>query len=169
MDRIQGFSLIELLVAVALILIMSASAVPLLSGAFRGSAVFAAQRDVAGQIRSARLAAVTSNRTMQVRFSCPAAGQYRTIEITGDVTIDNDTARCSYPWPDTDPTTPPSLDGPIMGLPEGISFGTTQDLQISTTGLITPLSGSSPATIQVRYDSITRQITVSAAGRIQTP
>jgi prepilin-type N-terminal cleavage/methylation domain-containing protein len=169
LQRIQGFSMIELLVVVALIALMSAMAVPLMSGASRRAAAFAAQREVAGQIRSARLAAVTGNRTMQVRFSCPAAGEYRVIEMTGDATIDSDTARCWYPWPDTDSTVLPNLDGPVVRLPDGISFGTSQNLQISTTGFITPLSGSSPATIQVTDGFITRQVTASSAGRIRTP
>lgn len=165
----DGFSLVELLIAAAVVLIMSASAVPLLSGASRRSAAFSAQRDVAGQIRSARMAAITGNRTMQVRFACPAAGQYRVLEITGDTTIDNDTARCSYPWPDPDTTALPNLDGPPMRLPEGISFGATQNIEISTAGLMAPLSGSAPATIQVTDGSTTLQVTASTAGRIQTP
>ena len=169
MRGIRGFSMIELLVTVALVMIASAAAVPLLSGASRRSASFAAQRDVAGQIRTARLAAVTGNKVMQVRFGCPATGQYRVIEITGDATIDADTARCSYPWPDPDAAALPNLDGPIMRLPEGISFGTTQNLAVSTTGQISQLSGSMPVTIQVTNGSTIRQITASAAGRIQTP
>ena len=165
----HGFTLVELLITVALISVMTATAVPVMSGAFRRSAVFAAQRDIAGQIRTARLSAVTANKVMQVRFGCPAAGQYRIIEVTGDATIDADTARCSYPWPDADSTVLPNLDGPVVRLPEGVSFGTTQNVSISTRGLVTPMSGSSPATIQVTYGSSTFQVTVSAAGRIQTP
>jgi prepilin-type N-terminal cleavage/methylation domain-containing protein len=165
----HGFSLVELLFTVAIIAIMSALALPVLSGASRRSALAAAQREVAGQIRSARFAAVTANRTMHVRFNCPATGQYRVLEITGDTSIDGDTNRCSYLWPDPDPAVLPNLDGPIMQLPEGITFSATQNLQIGTTGTITPLSGSSPATIQVADGSVTRQVTASAAGRVQAP
>ena len=169
-SRNNGFSMVELLITVALITIASAAAVPLLSGASRKSALFAAQRDIAGQIRTARLSAVTANKVMQVRFGCPAAGQYRAIEITGDSTIDTDLARCSYAWPDSNGTALPNLDGPIMTLPDGISFGSTQNISISTRGVISALSGGLPATIEVSDGSSTvRQITASAAGRIQTP
>ena len=163
--------MIELLVTVALVMIASAVAVPLLSGASRRSAGFAAQRGVAGQIRTARLSAVTGNKTMRVIFGCPAAGQYRVIEWTGTPAIDNlsGAVRCAYPWPDQDANALPSLDGPIMRLPEGISFGTTQNLEINTRGQIIQLSGCLPVTIQVTDGSTTRQITASAAGRIQTP
>jgi prepilin-type N-terminal cleavage/methylation domain-containing protein len=168
-QKTRGFSMIELLITVALISLMSAMAVPLMSGARRRSAVFAAQRDVASQIRTARLSAVTANKVMEVRFGCPDATRYRVIEITGDATIDADTARCSYPWPDFDSTVLPNLDGPIVQLPDGVTFGTTQNLSISTRGLITPLTGSTPATIQVTDGSNTFQVTASAAGRIRTP
>lgn len=167
-QKTRGFSLVELLITVALISIMSAMAMPLMSGARRRSQVFAAQRDVASQIRTARLSAVTGNKVMQVRFGCPTTTTYRVIEITGNTTIDNDATRCSYPWPDFN-TALPNLDGPIVHLPEGVSFGTTQNVSISTRGLITPLSGSSPATIQVTDGSSTFSVTASAAGRIRTP
>ena len=162
--------MVELLMTVALVTIISAAAAPLFSGASRRSKQFSAQREVAGQIRTARLSAVTGNKVMQVRFGCPAAGQYRVLEVTGDVTIDSDAARCSYPWPDANGNALPNLDGPVMRLPEGISFGTTQNVEISTRGVITALSGGLPATIQISDGSSTiRQVTASASGRIQTP
>jgi type II secretory pathway pseudopilin PulG len=164
--------MIELLMTVALVTIASAAAVPLLSGAMRKSGLFGAQRDVAGQIRTARLSAVTGNKKMRVLFGCPAAGEYRVIEVTGLAAIDtaSDAVRCAYPWPpDNDSATLPNLDGPRMRLPEGISFGATQNLEVSTTGTITALSGSVPAQIQVTDGSTTRTIYASASGRIQAP
>ena len=163
--------MVELLITVALVTIASAAAVPLLSGASRRSGLFAAQREVAGQIRTARLSAVTGNKKMRVLFGCPAAGEYRVVEVTGDPAIDTaaDATRCAYPWPDPDSATLPNLDGPRMTLPEGISFGATQNLEVSTLGKVTQLSGSLPVTIQVTDGSTTLQITASAAGRIQTP
>ena len=162
--------MIELLVTVAIVALMSAMAVPVMSGARRRAAVAAAQREVAGQIRAARFAAITSNKIMRVRFACPAAGQYRVIELTGVSSIDTDSNRCSYPWqPDSDPATVPNFDGPIMNLPEGVSFAATQNLEISTRGIVTVTTGSLPGTIQVTDGSSTFTITASASGRIQTP
>ena len=164
----RGFSLVELLITVALIGIMAAMSIPVLSGARRRAAVYSAQRDVAAQIRTARFSAVTGNKVMQVRFNCPSTGQYRVIEVTGNTTIDNDTARCSYPWPDFDSTTLPNSDGPVVLLPEGVSFGSTQNLSIDTRGQISPLTGASPATIQVTDGATTSQVTAATSGRIRT-
>lgn len=161
--------MVELLIVLGMVGVLAATAVPLMSGAFRRSVSMGAGRDIAGQIRSARLAAVTTNRAMRVRFNCPAAGQYRVLELTGNAAIDNDVNRCTYEYPDTNPNAAPNLDGPIMYLPDGISFSATQDLQISTAGLITPLTGATPAVIRVTDGSFARQIAVSTAGRIQGP
>ena len=165
----RGFSLVELLITVALIGIMGAMTVPLLTGARRRSLVYSAQRDVASQIRTARYSAVTGNKVMQVRFNCPSTGQYRVIEVTGTSSIDNDTTRCSYPWPDFDSSTLPNSDGPIVQLPDGVSFSATQNVSISTRGIITPVTGSTPATIQVTDGSNTRSVTAANSGRVQTP
>ena len=164
-----GFSMVDLLVVLGMVGVLAGVAAPLMSGAFRRSVSMGAGRHIAGQIRSARLAAVTANRPMRVRFNCPAAGQYRVLEVTGDGAIDNDANRCSYPYPDTDPNAAPNLDGPIMYLPDGITFSATQDLQISTAGLITPMTGGTPAQIGVTDGLFARQLTVSTAGRIQGP
>lgn len=159
----------ELLITVAIIGIMGAMTVPALTGARRRAVVYSAQRDVAAQIRTARFSAVTSNKSMQVRFNCPATGQYRVIEVTGDGTIDTASNRCSYPWPDFDSNALPNSDGPIVQLPDGVSFSATQNLAIDTRGQITVLSGSLPATIQVTDGSNTRSVTAASSGRVQTP
>jgi prepilin-type N-terminal cleavage/methylation domain-containing protein len=164
----RGFSLVELLITVALIGIMGAMTVPVLSGARRKAVLYSAQRDIAAQIRTARYSAVTGNKVMRVRFNCPSAGRYRVIEVTGNPTIDNDAARCSYPWPDFDSTNLPNSDGPVVLLPDGISFSATQDVSISTRGTITPLSGSAPATIRVTDGSTTSQVTAATSGRVRT-
>jgi len=164
----RGFSLVELLITVALIGIMAAMSIPVLSGARRRAVVFSAQRDVAAQIRTARFSAVTGNKVMQVRFNCPSTGQYRVIEVTGNTTIDNDTARCSYPWPDFDSSTLPNSDGPVVLLPDGVSFSATQNLSIDSRGQISPLTGSSPAAIRVTDGSTNAQVTASTSGRVRT-
>ncbi|MEX2272362.1 MAG: prepilin-type N-terminal cleavage/methylation domain-containing protein [Vicinamibacterales bacterium] len=163
----HGFSLPEVLLVVALIGVIGGVALPQVIEALQRYRLFSAGREVAAQIRSARLAAVTTNRVMIVRFNCPAARQYRFIEVTGNAAIDTDPDRCAFPPADSDPATLPNSDGLPAMLPDTMAFGATQDLQIGPTGLITPLAGGMPALIQVTNGTITGQITVSATGRVQ--
>ena len=168
---VRGFSMVELLVTMALILVLSGMTVSAISTSLNRYRLAGAARAVAAQIRAARLTAVTTNRTMLVRFGCPSARFSRAIELTNVAAIDNAADRCSAPWPapDADPDTLPNVDGPPIVLPEGVTFTATQDLRINTLGQVTPLTGATPALIQVTNGVQTRQITVSGVGRIQAP
>ncbi len=163
----QGASLMEVLVVVALVATLTGFAVPRMLTALEHYRLNSAGRQVSAQIRAARLAAVTANRVMLVRFNCPGPGMYRVVEFTGNPAIDTAADRCSSPWPDPDPVALPNVDGPPAYLPDTMAFGVTQDLRISTTGQFTPLSGGMPALIEVTNGSRVGQITVSAAGRVQ--
>ena len=163
----RGASLIELLVVVALIATAAGFAVPRLLTALESYRINSAARQVSAQIRAARLAAVTANRVMLVRFNCPGPGMYRVVEFTGNPAIDTAADRCAAPWPDTDPVALPNVDGSPAYLPDTMAFGVTQDLRVSTTGQFSPVSGGMPALIEVTNGSRVGQITVSAAGRVQ--
>ena len=170
--RQQGFSLIDIMFTVSLLGLLMAVTVPGATGAARRYHVAAATREVAAQIRLARLQAVTANRTIRVRFNCPAAGQFRVVEVVNNAAIDDDADRCSsttYPYPDPNPAARPDLDGPVMVLRGGITFDGVQDLDIAPTGRVTPLTGQVPATIGVTNSHETQNITISATGRVQVP
>src|SRR5215213_5624244 len=81
--RVSGFTLVELLVTVALIAIVSAMAVPLLASVGESIKLGQATREVERELQTARLRAVTSNQPIRFRFNCPAAGQYRMTELIG--------------------------------------------------------------------------------------
>jgi hypothetical protein len=164
-----GASLMEVLVVVALVATVTGIAVPQMLAGLEHYRLNSAGREVSAQIRAARLAAVTANRVMLVRFNCPGPGMYRVVEFTGIPAIDTAADRCSAPYPDDDPVALPNVDGPPAVLPETMTFGATQDLRISTTGQFTPLSGGMPAVIQVTNGVRVGQITVSAAGRVVLP
>src|SRR5687768_3077063 len=163
----RGFSLVEVLLVVALVGTITAIAVPQFMTALTQYRTNSASREVAAQIRNARLAAVTTNRTMLVRFNCPGPRQYRVVQLTGVAAIDDAADRCAAPYPDADPVALPNNDGPPAILPDTVAFGALQDLRISTTGLVTPLTGGMPALIEVTNGQRTRQITVSASGRVR--
>src|SRR5688500_3374971 len=96
--------------------IVMAMAVPSLQNMGEALALGEAQRRIASELNQARLKAVSTNRPMRVRFNCPAAGYYRTVELVGTPSkpAAEDTAadRCApakYPSPaaDVDPLTLP--------------------------------------------------------------
>ena len=175
-QRIAGFTLIEVMMVVAVGGILSAVSVPALSGAMRRYEMNTASRMISAEIRAARFTAVAKNRTMRVRFNCPGPGQFRVIEVVGNAGIANAADRCSetaYPYPDPDPAVAPNADGPIMWMNQGATFGTVQDVQISTRGRIQPVTGCPACAVAARPASIgltngyeTQTITVSVSGTI---
>jgi len=174
-----GFSLIEVLVVAGIASVIMGAAIPAAMSQMRMWALNSTIQTVGAQIRSARYSAVSKNRTLRVRFNCPAANQYRIVEVVGSSGIDNDANRCSetaYPYPDPNSAAAPNLDGPVMRLPEGAQFGTVQDLEINTTGRVTPLAGcptcaaaAPPATLNMANLYATRTITVTAGGQVLLP
>jgi prepilin-type N-terminal cleavage/methylation domain-containing protein len=168
--RAAGFSLLEVLVVLAVIGVLGAMAVPTINEGMRRQRLGSAVRQVAQQVSTARLQAVNKNRRMQVRLNCPAANEFRVVEVTGVSAIDNDSDRCSdavYPYPDLDPAVRPDLDGPTLALPLGVRFGAVQALEIAPRGTVTALTGALPAVIEVTDGVDTRRVRVTAAGQLQ--
>lgn len=175
----RGFTLIEVLLVSGLIVVTMGIAVPTVMAHMRAYALNTTMNTVSAEIRGARYAAVSKNRTVRVRFNCPAANEYRVVEVTGNAGIDSAANRCSetaYPYPDPNPNAAPNLDGPIMRLPQGAQFGALQDLEISPAGRVTPLTGcptcataAPPASLVMSNSYDTRTITVNASGQVLLP
>jgi prepilin-type N-terminal cleavage/methylation domain-containing protein len=173
-----GFTLTEILIVMGVTALLAAMAAPVVTGAMRGYALNSSIEVVGAAIRGARYSAVSTNRTVRVRFNCPAANQLRVVEVIGTAT-DAAADRCSsatYPYPDADPATAPNVDGPVVVLPAGSQFGAVQDLEIDRTGRVTRLTGcptcvsaAAPATVTVGTPYETRTITVTANGQILVP
>lgn len=181
----RGYTLMDLLVVLALIGIVSAVALPGLQGAVLSMRVGQGARDVERELQSARLVAVTANRPVRVRFNCPEAGAYRTVELLGTprapLADDAAAGRCSpvvYPYPpaDRNPLTLPNLDGPVRWLPQGVTFAGAVTLefwpdgsvhqQVGTEAPWLPL-GENGTTITVTRNGRTRSVVVNAIGKIQ--
>ena len=111
----RGFSLTELMLTVTVAATLLAIGVPVLRDVTEGSKLNGAARELEREFHSARLRAVSANRSLRVRLNCPAAGYYRTVEVLGTA-ADTATNRCllsAYPFPaDADLTTRPNYDGP---------------------------------------------------------
>lgn len=63
----SGFTLVELMVAVAVLAILAQAAVPQLSQLFQAQQRLVAARELASGIRSARVAAITRNQTVSIQ------------------------------------------------------------------------------------------------------
>jgi len=146
-----GFSLIDMMMAVAIGAIVCAVAIPSASRTINALRLNAATRDLERELQFARLKAVSTNRTMRVRFNCPVAGQFRTVEVMGNTTVDNPLARCSltgYPYPgplDSDPATPFN-DGPLRILHPSMIVN-TMEIQFSPRGTASTVSSGTVSAI----------------------
>jgi prepilin-type N-terminal cleavage/methylation domain-containing protein len=150
---VRGFTLIELMLVVAILGVISAIAIPSVLNTSRQIRLSSAARQVERELQGARMKAVRSNRAIRVHFNCPAAGQYRAVELLGSVqfpaTNDDDSqaaTRCSnsaYPYPDPDPEffAIPNNDGPIQTLQDGLGFGNVQTIEFWPDGTAHAASG----------------------------
>ena len=180
-----GFSLVDVIIVTVLIATLSAISLPLIQDMANSIALGQARRIVHSELQQARMKSVTSNRVMRVRFNCPAAGQFRMVELVGTSSVPGpqDTAanRCSdtvHPFPaaDQNPVTLPNLDGPVRRIDPRVSFGAVQTIEFRPTGTAysvnpdgtsgPPLPGSGVA-ITLTKGTEVRSVTVNALGKIQ--
>lgn len=182
----DGFTLIDMIVTMTVMGIMAAAAIPEMIDVAQAMKLGQAQREVLVEMNSARLIAVTSNRPIRVRFNCPAAGQYRVVELIGtpsSPTADDGAAdRCSatkwkYPANDQEPVTRPNHDGPVRTLPSKVTFSASATLEFWPDGTVHKdvgsgnpwpvLDSTTGATIKVRRDTLEKMISVNGLGKIQ--
>jgi len=182
---IGGYALIDMMVAISVMAILAAAAVPQLVNVADSMKLGQAQRDVNVELNQARLLAVSANRPIRIRFNCPAVGQYRLTELIGTPSVPDadDTAgdRCTeskwrYPANDSDPATRPNHDGPTRYLPRGVTFGSAATLEFWPNGTVhKQVAAENPwTTVDVAGTAITvvkgtsvKSVTVNGLGKIQ--
>ena len=185
----RGFTLLEMILVVALIAVVGAMAVPQFLSTTAQMRLNTATRQVERELQTARMKAVRGSRPVRLRFNCPGAGQFRAVELLGsiDAPAGDDwdaraAARCSeanYPYPDTDPSffALPNNDGPTRQLPDKVSFGAVQPVEFRADGTAYIESGGAWTVIPTEgitltlYDvdhqsSMTTSITVNGLGKI---
>jgi prepilin-type N-terminal cleavage/methylation domain-containing protein len=172
----RGFSLIEVMLVIAIAGTLMAVAVPVMTDLSESSKLGAAAREIERELQGARMRAVSTNSTLRVRLNCPGEGYFRTVEVLG-TSSDTATDRClltDYPYPATDTNlmTRPNYDGPLRMLPHGATV-TGVMLEFRPDGTVYEVVAGAPQTIVsavsmtvTRYEK-TRTVTINGAGRIQ--
>jgi prepilin-type N-terminal cleavage/methylation domain-containing protein len=155
----HGFSLVELLVTMALLMSLAAMGIPFIQESSVRNNVWTAAEMIGVQVRQARLKAITRNMSFRIDFDCPADRQIRVLEVTGDPFIDDAADRC---------TVYRTHDSGIYQLPAEVTYGVAvPTLQVTGRGMYTAIGGAVPLTINVGYGGRTfRSMTVSATGQI---
>lgn len=153
----SGFTLVELLIALGVAGILAAVAVPVFIESSGRNNVWSASELIGAQIRQARLKAITRNTTFQVRFNCPAAGQFRSLVMTGDALIDDAVDRCSQTRP---------FDSGVQALPISVTSSPANTIQVTGRGIVSVVGAAVPHTISVSYGASTRTLIISATGQI---
>lgn len=160
MQSERGFTLMEMIVVVALIATLGAVALPVLTESTNRNSVWTASEQIGSQIRQARLKAITRNQNFRVAFDCPGAGQYRVLAVQDNPVIDDDPDRCNQSY---------EFDSGVLSMPTNVSFGDVPTLQVNGRGVYSVLDfgGVLPLTITVQYaDTHSRSLTVSLTGQI---
>jgi prepilin-type N-terminal cleavage/methylation domain-containing protein len=172
----DGFTLVELLLVVALVGTMAAVGLPVMKDMTASIKLNEAARVVTGELQDARIKAVSSNRVLRVRMNCPATGYVRRVEVLGTAT-DSASNRClqtAYPFPaaDNDVMTRPNYDGPVRGLPAGATV-TDANVQFQPDGAASQVVNgvvqaiTTPVTVTITRAGKSRSVTINAVGKIQ--
>src|SRR3954454_4711501 len=87
LGRERGFSLVDLMMTVAVIATVAGVEVPQVNSSLDSMRLGMALRDVERELQFARLKAVSTSRPMRVRFDCPSAGKLRVVELIGTTSV----------------------------------------------------------------------------------
>lgn len=153
----SGFTLAELLIALAVAGILAAVSVPVMIESSARNSLWTGSELVGAQIRQARLKAITRNTTFQVRFNCPAVGQFRSLVMTGNPLIDAAADRCSQTRP---------FDSGVQVMPVRVTSSPANTIQVTGRGIVSVVGAAVPHTISVSYGASTRTLVISATGQI---
>jgi len=179
-----GFTLVEVLVVLAVLATTLTIGLALMLTMLGNLKFNASVRDVQSELQTARLKAVSSNRPMRLRFDCPAAGQFRMVELIGSPgspdALDAAANRCSET---AFPLVPvgsnvlarPNQDGAVRRLRPGVTFTASMTIEFWPDGTAHADTGAGnpwpqiagDALIRVTYKTMAKTITVNGVGKVQ--
>lgn len=180
----RGFTMLDMIVVVAIIGILSAMAIPTITNAVDGMRLTQSARELERELQQAKARAVSKTRVMRVRLNCPATGQYRITELIGTPAIpaaaDAASDRCDmtkYPYPaaDANPLTLPNHDGPVQRLDSSVSFTVVPTIEFWPDGTAHYNTGATGAwpmipttgvNIRLARNGKTATLTVNGLGKI---
>ena len=143
--REHGFSLIELMMVVALVAVLAGVSVPPISAAMKRYTVITASQQVVGTIRKARGQAVSRNQTLHVHFDAEASSFQ--IQDSADTPI-----------------------GPVMLLPTGAQFvDADTDIEFDTSGRLDPAVAPVTVVVGDGNEGNNQTITITTSGRVVLP
>jgi type IV fimbrial biogenesis protein FimT len=149
-QREWGFTLIEMMIVVAVFAIMAAIAIPSFMTLLPGMRLNGAARQVMGDLMAARMKAVKENNEFKVFFNSPGTNQYQILDDDdNDGTADTGEAI----------TTPPKN---IQDNYHDVTFTSTNNPIFSPRGTATSLP-----TITLQNSSGSKSVSVSIAGRVK--
>jgi prepilin-type N-terminal cleavage/methylation domain-containing protein len=175
-NKQQGFSLIEVVIVMGIIVAMTAAIIPNINSSIQNYRLYASAQEIASQLQSARLRAVRGNATCT--FLMSASGRRFGIDMDGDGSISSSADvvlginnNVSF----SDLSTPPIASATTL------SSGTKTGIGFTPRGTLTAVASSglpdyNPANLAASgyaiYLSNTRNhfaaITVSPLGRVRT-
>ena len=171
----RGFSLVELMLVVAIAATIAGIAVPALGDVSDSIKLNEATRMVERELQDARIKAVSNNTRIRMRTNCPAAGFIRIVEVMGTA-ADTAADRCLqtvYPFPpDQDLMTRPNSDGPVRVLTNAATVG-TEAIQFAPDGTAMQVVAgvaqaiAVPVTITVTRKGNSRSVTINGLGKVQ--
>ena len=174
-----GFSLVELMFVMLGLIAIAGISVPRFNVLIQSQRANEAARMVERELQTARLKSVSASRALRVRFDCPAAGQFRLLEVTGIAAVDNAGNRCdpvAYPSPGPNDAlrATPALDGPVRYLPPSTTVAAPAlNFEFSPKGAVYTVSGGvTTAVVGDLVVTITRAgysktVTINALGRVR--
>jgi Tfp pilus assembly protein FimT len=152
--RTLGFSLIEMVLVISILLLTAVLALPLLNNIMSTYRLRSAVTSVTGFIQSARYQALASGYGYQVVLNKAAS----TIQIQSDPNRINTYTNLCVP-------AAPSCPIPLSGSGIPIVLGADTTLQFRPSGIVTATAGST--TLTLAYGGKTETITVSSYGNVK--